>query len=116
MGADIGEAAATAGVSRAATRNAPAGPSPFRVEAPALPRGKFADPQWTATGERRASVYRDPGRGRSLAVVVELRRLSTPILGWPRWTEPRGDAASERVLAAALREALQDPERIGFTP
>ena len=67
-------------------------------------------------GERRASVYRDPGRGRSLAVVVELRRLSTPILGWPRWTEPRGDAASERVLAAALREALQDPERIGFTP
>lgn len=56
MGADIGEAAATAGVSRAATRNAPAGPSPFRVEAPALARGKFADPQWTAKGERRASV------------------------------------------------------------
>jgi len=43
-------------VSRAAIRNAPAGPSPFRVEAPALSRAKFADPNWTAAGEARASV------------------------------------------------------------
>lgn len=43
-------------MSRAATRNAPAGPSPFRVEAPALSRAKFADPNWTAAGEARASV------------------------------------------------------------
>ena len=43
-------------MSRAASRNAPSGPSPFRVEAPALPRAKFADPNWTAAGEPRASV------------------------------------------------------------
>jgi pyruvate-formate lyase-activating enzyme len=56
MGSHAGEAAAAAGLSRAATRNAPAGPSPFRVEAPALPHEKFADPRWTAQGEPRASV------------------------------------------------------------
>ncbi len=37
-------------------RNAPAGPSPFAVNAPALPPAKFADPDWTAQGEPRASV------------------------------------------------------------
>ena len=41
---------------RTKSRNAPQGPSPFRVEGAALPREKFADPQWTAKGERRASV------------------------------------------------------------
>ncbi len=38
------------------TRKMPAGPSPFRVEAPPLPRGKFADPNHTAAGEPRAQV------------------------------------------------------------
>ena len=41
---------------RALSRNAPQGPSPFRVEAAPLPREKFADPVWTAKGERRATV------------------------------------------------------------
>ena len=41
---------------RTRSRNAPTGPSPFRVEAAPLPREKFADPHWTAKGERRASV------------------------------------------------------------
>ena len=41
---------------RTKSRNAPAGPSPFAVEADALPREKFVDPQWTAKGERRAEV------------------------------------------------------------
>ncbi|MBU2340954.1 MAG: radical SAM protein [Alphaproteobacteria bacterium] len=56
MGGHAGEAAAADGVSRVASRNAPAGPSPFRVEAPALPVAKFADPRWTAAGEERARV------------------------------------------------------------
>lgn len=56
MGDYSGEAAAADGVSRVATRNAPAGPSPFRVEAAALPVAKFADKRWTAAGEPRASV------------------------------------------------------------
>ncbi|MCA1661288.1 MAG: radical SAM protein [Novosphingobium sp.] len=34
----------------------PAGASPFRVEAPALSRGKFSDPEVTAAGEPRAKV------------------------------------------------------------
>jgi hypothetical protein len=37
-------------------RNAPVGPSPFRVEAAALAREKFADPRLTASGAPRASV------------------------------------------------------------
>ena len=37
-------------------RNTPVGPSPFAVEAAALSRAKFADPQWTAKGEPRAHV------------------------------------------------------------
>ncbi len=41
---------------RTKSRNAPQGPSPFRVEADALPEEKFSDPGWTAKGERRASV------------------------------------------------------------
>ena len=41
---------------RTKSRNAPSGPSPFRVEASALPREKFSDPQVTAKGEARASV------------------------------------------------------------
>nr|WP_137677317.1 radical SAM protein [Parerythrobacter lutipelagi] len=41
---------------RTKSRNAPQGPSPFRVEADALPVEKFSDPEWTAKGERRASV------------------------------------------------------------
>jgi pyruvate-formate lyase-activating enzyme len=41
---------------RTRSRNAPAGPSPFRVEAAPLPPAKFADPDVTAKGEPRASV------------------------------------------------------------
>ena len=41
---------------RTKSRNAPQGPSPFRVEADALPQEKFSDPEWTAKGEPRASV------------------------------------------------------------
>ncbi|MGB3379176.1 MAG: radical SAM protein [Allopontixanthobacter sediminis] len=41
---------------RTNSRNAPSGPSPFRVEAAALPREKFADPRWTAKGEARGTV------------------------------------------------------------
>jgi hypothetical protein len=41
---------------RSKSRNAPAGPSPFRVPAALLPAEKFADPRWTATGEPRATV------------------------------------------------------------
>ena len=41
---------------RTRSRNAPAGPSPFAVEAASLPREKFSDPQVTAKGEPRASV------------------------------------------------------------
>ncbi|MBU1755946.1 MAG: radical SAM protein [Alphaproteobacteria bacterium] len=56
MGGHAGEAAAADGVNRPATRSASSGPSPFQVEAPALPVGKFADPLWTAAGEPRARV------------------------------------------------------------
>ncbi len=41
---------------RTQSRSAPIGPSPFKVEAGALPAEKFSDPEWTADGERRASV------------------------------------------------------------
>ena len=41
---------------RTRSRNSPTGPSPFRVEAAALPAEKFSDPRVTAKGERRASV------------------------------------------------------------
>ena len=41
---------------RTKSRNAPLGPSPFRVLSPPLQPGKFADPQSTATGEPRATV------------------------------------------------------------
>ncbi|WP_247713814.1 radical SAM protein [Qipengyuania sphaerica] len=41
---------------RIKSRNAPAGPSPFAVEAAPLPREKFSDPLVTAKGEERASV------------------------------------------------------------
>lgn len=63
---------------------------------------------WTACddvpGERRASVFRSASGG--LGVVVELRRLTEPLLGLPHWTAPRGDAAAERELAELLRAAL----------
>jgi len=58
-------------------------------------------------GERRATIVRDDsGRAPDLAVVVELRRVSVPLLGAPGWTTPRGDDAAERDLAQALRAAL----------
>ena len=41
---------------RTKSRNAPDGRSPFVVEAPKLPREKFADPLRTANGEARAQV------------------------------------------------------------
>jgi hypothetical protein len=60
-------------------------------------------------GERRASVFRQgDGAAAGLGVVVELRRLSEPLVGLPRWTAPRGDAAAERELAELLRRAI-DP-------
>ena len=45
-------------MTRAATksRNAPAGASPFEVEAASLPAEKFSDPDVTAKGEPRAQV------------------------------------------------------------
>lgn len=43
-------------MARSAARNAPVGPSPFAVEAEALPHEKFSDPRLTAKGERRAVV------------------------------------------------------------
>lgn len=72
-------------------------------------------PSQDPPGERRASVYLDPAAPDSLAVVVELRRLYVPLVGLPGWTEPRGDAAAERELAAALRVALAEPEAGGVT-
>ena len=56
-------------------------------------------------GERRATVFREAGAS-GLAVVVELRWLSVPLIGVPAWTEPRGDDTAERELARLLREAL----------
>ena len=41
---------------RSKSRNAPTGPSPFRVEAAPLPLEKFSDPHVTAAGEERAVV------------------------------------------------------------
>ncbi|MXP14967.1 radical SAM protein [Altererythrobacter confluentis] len=41
---------------RSKSRNAPAGPSPFAVDAASLPRAKFSDPERTAKGEARAKV------------------------------------------------------------
>ena len=38
------------------SRNAPTGPSPFAIEAAALPVEKFSDPEITARGEPRAHV------------------------------------------------------------
>ena len=43
---------------RSKARNAPQGPSPFAVEAAALPEGKFTDPDVTADGSQRAEVPR----------------------------------------------------------
>jgi len=58
-------------------------------------------------GERRASVFRQTdGAVAGLGVVVEVRRLTEPLLGLPRWTAPRGDAAAERELADLLRAAI----------
>ncbi len=54
LGGDDRKDAAVACVTRA--RTMPTGPSPFRVEAPPLPRAKFADPEITAVGEPRAQV------------------------------------------------------------
>lgn len=66
----------------------------------------IADPP----GERRATVFLDPDAPvTDLAVVVELRWLSTPWLGVPEWTVARGDAPAERELAGALRDALAAP-------
>jgi hypothetical protein len=73
----------------------------FRLETAWQP---ISDPP----GERRASVFRDQQRANSLAVVVELRRLSVPLIGAPYWTTPRGDDMSERQLAEWLRESLRD--------
>ncbi len=78
----------------------------FRLETEWLP---ISDPP----GERRATVYRDESRPASLAVVVELRRLTVPLIGIPHWTTSRGDAYSERQLAEWLRESLRDPETTG---
>ena len=47
---------ATRSAPRPASRNAPAGPSPFAVAAQALPPAKFTDPHRTAKGEERAFV------------------------------------------------------------
>ena len=66
--------------------------------------------EWMPTaeppGERRAAVFRTDDGG--LAVVVELRRLSEPLFGVPRWTEPRGWSEAERELADWLQAALRD--------
>ena len=43
-------------VARSTSRNAPVGPSPFAVQAEALPPAKFTDPHRTAKGEARAFV------------------------------------------------------------
>lgn len=72
----------------------------FRLQTGWLP---IADPP----GERRATVFRDTDAGNDLAVVVELRWITMPVVGLPSWTEPHGDDAAERELAAALRSALE---------
>lgn len=58
------------------------------------------------TGERRVAVFRDPEQPEDLAVVVELRWPEIPLVGPPRWAEPRGDALAERALASELRQVL----------
>jgi len=75
----------------------------FRLETAWQP---VADP----VGERRATVFRDPRIEDSLAIVVELRWLSVPLVGLPHWTTVRGDDRAERELAELLRESLRDPE------
>lgn len=57
-------------------------------------------------GERRASLFRDAAGRTALAIVVETRRLTVPLIGPPRWTDPRGDPAAERALAEQLHDAL----------
>ncbi len=57
-------------------------------------------------GERRATVFCDRADGAGLWVIVELRRVTLPLLGLPGWTEPRGDDAAERALARALQDEL----------
>ncbi len=76
-------------------------PVGFRLETAWQP---IADPP----GERRATVYLDPGRSDSLAIIVELRRLTVPLIGMPHWTSVRGDDAAERRLARLLRESLEE--------
>lgn len=71
----------------------------FRLETAWQP---IAEP----VGERRATVFRDPERQDSLAIVVELRRLTVPLVGVPHWTSVRGDDRAERELAELLRESL----------
>lgn len=75
----------------------------FRLETAWQP---IAEP----VGERRATVYRDREHANSLAIVVELRRLTVPLVGVPHWTSVRGDDRAERELAELLRESLRDPE------
>ena len=79
----------------------------FRLETEWLP---VSDPP----GERRATVFRDETMPSSLSVVVELRRLTVPLIGVPHWTTSRGDAYSERQLAERLRESLREPEVTGM--
>ncbi len=76
--------------------------SHFLIQSAWLP---IADPP----GERRASVFAESASPGELVVVVELRWLSIPWFGLPSWTDPRGDAAAERALAEALRDALAVP-------
>lgn len=66
--------------------------------------------------ERRASVFRDGSCERSLAIVVERRRLTVPVMGSPYWTTSRGDDAAERELAELLREALSIAPRNAAAP
>jgi hypothetical protein len=63
-------------------------------------------PSGDLVGERRA-VVRTDASGAGLLVRVELRRLTVPWFGLPRWTEPRVDPAAERALAEALAAALR---------
>lgn len=83
-------------------------PEGFRLETAWQP---ITDPP----GERRATVYRDLSRSDSLAIIVELRRLTVPLFGMPHWTSVRGDDGAERRLARLLRESLADvAEAPGF--
>lgn len=63
-------------------------------------------PSGDVVGERRALVQAEAS-GAVLLVRVELRRLTIPWFGLPRWTEPRTDAAAERALAEVLAAALR---------